>query len=53
MPLRKFAEWWTHHKAGLDGRLLYLKDWHFVSEFPDYQVRLAKPLLSSFRRRYL
>ena len=38
MSLREYTKWWKQHKAGLDDRLLYLKDWHFVNEFPDYQV---------------
>ena len=38
MSLREYAEWWRQHKAGASGRLLYLKDWHFASEFPEYQV---------------
>ena len=38
MSLREYAEWWRQHKAGAGGRLLYLKDWHFASEFPGYQV---------------
>ena len=38
MSLREYADWWRQHKAGTSVRLLYLKDWHFVSEFPGYQV---------------
>ena len=38
MSLAEYLKWWQQHKAGLDDRLLYLKDWHFVSEFPGYQV---------------
>ena len=38
MSLRKYTEWWRQHKAGAGGCLLYLKDWHFASEFPGYQV---------------
>lgn len=38
MSLCGYTEWWKQHKAGLDNRLLYLKDWHFVTEFPDYQA---------------
>ena len=41
MTLAEYASWWRCHKAGeADARqLLYLKDWHFASEFPGYQVR--------------
>ena len=38
MSLAEYLKWWQQHKAGLDDRLLYLKDWHFVNEFPGYQV---------------
>ena len=38
MSLAEYLRWWQQHKAGLDDRLLYLKDWHFVNEFPGYQV---------------
>ena len=38
MSLCEYAAWWSQHKAGLDDRLLYLKDWHFVNEFPEYQA---------------
>ena len=41
MSLREYAAWWEQHKAGLDHRLLYLKDWHFVNEFPEYQARIT------------
>lgn len=35
MTIAEFADWWAQHKAGAsDGRLLYLKDWHFAAEFP-------------------
>ncbi len=36
MTVAEFAHWWKMHKAGQDDRLLYLKDWHFANEFPDY-----------------
>jgi hypothetical protein len=36
MTVAEFAQWWKMHKAGQDDRLLYLKDWHFANEFPDY-----------------
>ncbi len=42
MTLREYAAWWEQHKAGLDDRLLYLKDWHFVYEFPEYQARTTQ-----------
>ena len=41
MSLHDYAAWWKQHKAGLDHRLLYLKDWHFVNEFPEYQARIT------------
>ena len=40
MSLRDYAAWWERHKAGVDARLLYLKDWHFVAEFPEYEARI-------------
>ncbi|CAL5220025.1 g1971 [Coccomyxa viridis] len=43
MSLREYAAWWKQDKAGLDDRLLYLKDWHFVNEFPDYQAYSTPP----------
>lgn len=39
MTVAEFADWWAKHKAGADdGRLLYLKDWHYAAEFPDYKA---------------
>ncbi len=38
MTVAEFAHWWKMHKAGQDDRLLYLKDWHFANEFPDYKA---------------
>lgn len=38
MFLQEYAAWWKQHKADLDNGLLYLKDWHFVNEFSEYQV---------------
>ncbi|DBA81219.1 TPA: hypothetical protein ACH3X2_007033 [Trebouxia sp. C0005] len=38
MTVAEFAQWWKMHKAGQDDRLLYLKDWHFTNEFPDYKA---------------
>lgn len=38
MTVAEFGEWWQMHKAGKDARLLYLKDWHFVNEFPHYKA---------------
>ena len=38
MTVAEFAQWWNMHKAGQDERLLYLKDWHFTNEFPDYKA---------------
>ena len=38
MTVAEFGEWWQRHKAGKDARLLYLKDWHFVKEFPHYKA---------------
>lgn len=38
MTVAQFAQWWKRHKAGQDDRLLYLKDWHFANEFPDYKA---------------
>ena len=40
MTVAQFADWWALHTAGKaeDGRLLYLKDWHFAAEFPDYKA---------------
>ena len=38
MSLHEYTAWWRQHKAGGGGRLLYLKDWHFASEFPGYKV---------------
>ncbi len=44
MSLHEYAALWNQHKAGLDARLLYLKDWHFVNEFPEYQARTIRHL---------
>ena len=38
MTVAEFGEWWQMHKAGKDSRLLYLKDWHFANEFPNYKA---------------
>lgn len=38
MKFAQFAHWWKMHKAGQDDRLLYLKDWHFASQFSDYKA---------------
>ena len=38
MTVTEFGEWWQIHKAGKDARLLYLKDWHLVNEFPHYKA---------------
>ena len=38
MSVAQFADWWQMHRAGKDARLLYLKDWHFTNEFPDYKA---------------
>lgn len=38
MTVAEFAQWWRSHKAGQDDRLLYLKDWHFANEFPNYKA---------------
>jgi hypothetical protein len=36
--------WWRGRAAGGgDGRLLYLKDWHFANEYPDYQAYECPP----------
>jgi hypothetical protein len=42
MSLAEYASWWRRHKAGEPDaqQLLYLKDWHFASEFPSHQVLL-------------
>ena len=47
MSLAGYLRWWQQHKAGLDDRLLYLKDWHFVNEFPGYQVWTTTQILSN------
>ena len=39
MALRDYCAWWQRHEAGEEDQPLYLKDWHFVNEFPDYHVR--------------
>ncbi|BDA42235.1 2-oxoglutarate and iron-dependent oxygenase JMJD4 [Coccomyxa sp. Obi] len=34
MTVAQYVEWWRRHKDGQEEQLLYLKDWHFVNEFP-------------------
>ena len=44
MTFGEYAAYWRQRDD--DGRLLYLKDWHFANEFPSYQVlHLHSPLL--------
>ena len=44
MSFHEFAELWRSHTPESDP--LYLKDWHFVSEFSWYEVRAMSYLLS-------
>ena len=39
MPFRDFATWW----GARDGRRLYLKDWTFASDFPEYGAYVTPP----------
>ena len=44
MTFGEFAAYWRQRDD--DKRLLYLKDWHFASEFPSYKVlHLHSPML--------
>jgi hypothetical protein len=45
MTLREYAAWWRGREAGQEADNLYLKDWHFVNEFPDCTVSFAIGLL--------
>ncbi|XP_021311059.1 jmjC domain-containing protein 4 isoform X2 [Sorghum bicolor] len=38
MSMQEFIDHWVRgaHRGSSDGSLLYLKDWHFVKEYPDY-----------------
>ena len=38
MTVAQYVEWWLRHKQGQEEQLLYLKDWHFVHEFPWYKA---------------
>lgn len=51
LTLSEFVAWWRQHQAarsagdgggssggGASGELLYVKDWHFTRDFPQYQV---------------
>ncbi|CAL8468075.1 g7614 [Coccomyxa elongata] len=39
MTVGQYVEWWRRHKEGQEEQLLlYLKDWHFVHEFPWYKA---------------
>ncbi|KAK9803323.1 hypothetical protein WJX73_002391 [Symbiochloris irregularis] len=38
MTLRDYVTWWKRYKAGKVQGLLYLKDWHFADEFPQYHA---------------
>ncbi len=38
MTVAQYLDWWVRHKQGHEEQLLYLKDWHFVNEFPDYKA---------------
>ena len=38
MTVAQYVDWWLRHKQGHEEQLLYLKDWHFVNEFPEYKV---------------
>lgn len=38
MTVSQYVEWWRRHKEGQEEQLLYLKDWHFVHEFPWYKA---------------
>lgn len=34
--LNDYLSYWREHHTGADPRLLYLKDWHFAAEYPEY-----------------
>ncbi|TVU34048.1 hypothetical protein EJB05_15873, partial [Eragrostis curvula] len=36
MSMQEFVDHWAWNSEDHDGSLLYLKDWHFVKEYPDY-----------------
>lgn len=39
MTVAEYADWWERKKEGLEeDAMLYLKDWHFTAEYPDYKV---------------
>lgn len=38
ITLEAYADYWRKHSEGLDPRILYLKDWHFVNEHSEYEV---------------
>lgn len=38
MTVAEYVDWWSRHKLRQEEQLLYLKDWHFVNEFPDYKA---------------
>jgi hypothetical protein len=40
MTVAEYVDWWRNRRHGEDEQLLYLKDWHFVNEFPNYKVAL-------------
>ena len=38
MTLSDFLDLWNGDDKGSSSSKLYLKDWHFVNDFPNYQV---------------
>ncbi|KAI1307259.1 2-oxoglutarate and iron-dependent oxygenase JMJD4 [Halotydeus destructor] len=38
MKFSEYLDYWEQRKVGADERLLYLKDWHFVRDFPCYEA---------------
>ncbi|KAG7614006.1 JmjC domain [Arabidopsis suecica] len=45
MSVTEFVEQWTN-KDSIEESVLYLKDWHFVKEYPDYTAYQTPPLFS-------
>ncbi len=51
VTVREYADWWRGREAGQEADSLYLKDWHFVNEFPDCKVGFAIGLLWFLARK--
>jgi hypothetical protein len=48
MSVAQYAGWWRDRRGagGSAGELLYLKDWHFVAQWPDYRAYTCPALFS-------